>query len=76
MGLRGNTLLVMKKIVNAIRWFFSNHTCVFWLGMAIVLLATTLEVVRGRNTNYFDYQDSTRMFWRIASISSILLYSV
>ena len=53
----------MKKIVNAIRWFFSNHTCVFWLGMAIVLLATTLEVVRGRNTNYFDYQDSTRMFW-------------
>ena len=53
----------MKKIINAIKWFFSNPTCVFWLGMAIVLLATTLEVVRGRNTNYFDYQDSTRMFW-------------
>lgn len=35
----------------------------FWLGMAIVLLATSLEVFRGRNTNYFDYQDSTRMFW-------------
>lgn len=53
----------MKKIVNAIKWFFSNPTCVFWLGMAVTLLATTLEVVRGRNTNYFDYQDSTRMFW-------------
>ncbi len=53
----------MKKIVNAIKWFFSNPTCVFLLGMAITLLATTLEVVRGRNTNYFDYQDSTRMFW-------------
>ena len=53
----------MKKIINAIKWFFSNPTCVFCLGMAIVLLATTLEVVRGRNTNYFDYQDSTRMFW-------------
>ena len=37
----------------------------FWwtFGLLIVLLATTLEVVRGRNTNYFDYQDSTRMFW-------------
>ena len=37
----------------------------FWwiLGLIIVLVATTLEVVRGRNTNYFDYQDSTRMFW-------------
>ena len=53
----------MKKIANALKWFFSNPTCVFLLGLAIVLLATTLEVVRGRNTNYFDYQDSTRMFW-------------
>ena len=53
----------MKKVTNALRWFFSNPTCVFLLGLAIVLLATTLEVVRGRNTNYFDYQDSTRMFW-------------
>ena len=37
----------------------------FWwiLGLVIVLIATSVEVVRGRNTNYFDYQDSTRMFW-------------
>ncbi len=54
---------MMKKIANALKWFFSNPTCVFCLGLAIALLATTLEVVRGRNTNYFDYQDSTRMFW-------------
>ena len=53
----------MKKILQTIKWFFSNPACVFWLGMVIVLVATTLEVVRGRNTNYFDYQDSTRMFW-------------
>ena len=53
----------MKKIIQGVRWFFSNPTCVFLLGLAVVLLATTLEVVRGRNTNYFDYQDSTRMFW-------------
>ena len=53
----------MKTIVKWVKWFFSNPTCVFLLGLAVVLLATTLEVVRGRNTNYFDYQDSTRMFW-------------
>lgn len=37
----------------------------FWwgLGLIIVLIATSVEVFRGRNTNYFDYQDSTRMFW-------------
>lgn len=43
--------------------FWSSPKCVFWFGMLIVLIATSLEVFRGRNTNYFDYQDSTRMFW-------------
>jgi formylglycine-generating enzyme required for sulfatase activity len=55
--------IAVKKVINAFKWFFSNPTCVFFLGLAVVLLATTLEVARGRNTNYFDYQDSTRMFW-------------
>ncbi len=54
---------MMRKVFGGLGWFFSNRWCVFFLGMAVVLLATTLEVVRGRNTNYFDYQDSTRMFW-------------
>lgn len=53
----------MKKIVGAVKWFFSNSTCVFVLGLVVALLATWIEVMRGRNTNYFDYQDSTRMFW-------------
>lgn len=35
----------------------------FYLGLFVAIAATTVEVVRGRNTNYFDYQDSTRMFW-------------
>ena len=41
------------------------HDKYFWfcLGLLVVLVATTIEVARGRNTNYFDYQDSTRMFW-------------
>ena len=53
----------MKKVLNAVKWFFLAPRCLFWLGMTVTLLATTIEVVRGRNTNYFDYQDSTRMFW-------------
>ena len=48
-----------QRIIN----FLSKPQTVFWLGMFITLLATSLEVFRGRNTNYFDYQDSTRMFW-------------
>ena len=54
---------VMKKVLHAVKWFFLDPRCLFWLGMTIALIATTIEVVRGRNTNYFDYQDSTRMFW-------------
>ncbi|MBR4572767.1 MAG: SUMF1/EgtB/PvdO family nonheme iron enzyme [Prevotella sp.] len=50
---------VKEKILR----FLSKPQTVFWLGMFITLLATSLEVFRGRNTNYFDYQDSTRMFW-------------
>ena len=53
----------MKKLLNGVKWFFTNPTCVFCLGLAVVLLATTLEVTRGRNTNYFDYYDSTMLFW-------------
>ena len=53
----------MKNVINSIKWFFTNPKCLFFLGLAISLTATTIEVVRGRNTNYFDYQDSTRMFW-------------
>ena len=53
----------MNKIINAIKWFFSNPRCVFWLGMAITLLATFLEMIRSRNTNFFDYHDATMMFW-------------
>ena len=42
---------------------FSNKYFWWGLGLMIVLIATSVEVFRGRNTNYFDYQDSTRMFW-------------
>ena len=42
--------------------FLSKPQTVFWFGMLITLIATSLEVFRGRCTNYYDYQDSTRMF--------------
>ncbi len=45
------------------RKIFSNKYFWWGLGLVIVLIATSVEVFRGRNTNYFDYQDSTRMFW-------------
>lgn len=42
--------------------FCNKPQNVFWFGMLITLIATSLEVFRGRCTNYYDYQDSTRMF--------------
>lgn len=53
----------MNRIIGAIKGFFCNPKCVFFLGLAVVLVATTLEVMRGRATNYYDYADSTAMFW-------------
>ena len=53
----------MDKTANIGRKLLASKHFWFVLGLLIVLIATTLEVVRGRNTNYFDYQDSTRMFW-------------
>ena len=32
----------MKRIVDAVKWFFSNPTCVFVLGLVVVLLATSM----------------------------------
>lgn len=54
---------MVKRIIKGVTAFFSNPYYVFYLGLFVTILATTLEVVRGRNTNYFDYQDATRMFW-------------
>ncbi len=45
------------------RKLFANKYFWWGMGLVIVLIATSVEVFRGRNTNYFDYQDSTRMFW-------------
>ena len=54
---------MMRKVVEAVRRFFANPKCVFWLGLVIVLTETAIETLRGRATNYYDYADSTLMFW-------------
>lgn len=53
----------MKKIVDGIKWFFTKPTCVFYLGLFVVWLATFLQMIRGRNTNWMDYYDSTMYLW-------------
>ena len=53
----------MRRILDALKWFFTNPTCVFCLGLAVVLTATTIELLRGRATNFYDYYDATNMFW-------------
>lgn len=55
---------IQTRIWHALKRFFASPRCVFVLGLLIALLATSLEVFRHRNTNYFDYYDSTMMFWQ------------
>lgn len=43
--------------------FWKSPKCVFWLGFLVAIVATALEVARGRNANYIVYADATRMFW-------------
>ena len=53
----------MKHMTEAIKAFFTNPKCVFVLGLLVVLTATTIETLRGRATNFYDYYDATNMFW-------------
>jgi len=50
---------MMKQLVR----FFSSPRNAYLFGLVIALVATSMEVFKGKNTNYFDYQDSTRMLW-------------
>ncbi len=43
--------------------FWRSPKWVFWLGMLVAIVATALEVARGRNANYIVYADATRLFW-------------
>ena len=45
------------------RKLLTNWKFVFGLGLLVVLAATTIETLRGRATNFYDYYDATNMFW-------------
>jgi len=51
------------KHENGWKQLFTLHN-LFILGFLLAFLATFMEVMRHRNTNYFDYYDSTMMFWQ------------
>lgn len=53
----------MRKVVEAVKRFFADPKCMFWFGLVFVLTETAIEILRGRATNYYDYADSTLMFW-------------
>jgi len=53
----------MKKIKYWLERFFTNPKCVISLGLIITIVATTLEVIRFRARNFYDFHDATIMFW-------------
>lgn len=52
-----------NSITSRITSFFRNERNVFLLGLAVAFVATLLEVIRGRASNYYVYSDATRMIW-------------
>lgn len=53
-----------KKIVTAVLSFFSKEKNVFWLGILVAIVATSLEIFRGRAENYHVFADATTYFWQ------------
>lgn len=54
---------LIKAIWSRITAFFSNQRNVFLLGLLVTLVATSLEVFRGRASNYYVYSDAVKCFW-------------
>ena len=41
----------------------NKEQILFWLGMIVTVVATGIETLRGRASNYYVYSDATNMFW-------------
>lgn len=54
---------IVKRIWTNLVTFFSNSRNVFFLGLLVTLVATSLEVFRGRASNYYVYSDAVYDFW-------------
>lgn len=53
----------MEKIKKYLLTFFSNPRNVYWFGFVIAVVATSLEVLRGRAENFHVFAQSTLDFW-------------
>lgn len=51
-----------NKIISAVLSFFSDSKKVFWFGFVIAIVATSLELLRGRAENYHVFADATNYF--------------
>jgi hypothetical protein len=54
----GNDLLMQIKINN-----INKEQTLAWIGLLIVIIATAIELFRGRASNYYVYSDATIAFW-------------
>lgn len=53
----------IKSIKTGILAFFADPKKVYWFGFVIAVVATSLEVLRGRAENYHVFSQSTLDFW-------------
>lgn len=53
----------MKTMKEKILAFFADKRKVYWFGFVIAMVATSLEVMRGRAENYHVFAESTIDFW-------------
>lgn len=52
-----------RKYLEQFCQFWNKPSHAYWLGFIVALIATTLEVARGRAENFVDFQDATINFW-------------
>ena len=53
----------MQRRIDAFRHFWTQPRNIFWLGLVIAVVATSLEVLRGRAENFAVFSDATVNFW-------------
>ena len=55
--------MVNETMWQKIKNIENKEQILFWLGLIVMVAATTIETLRGRASNYYVYSDATNMFW-------------
>ena len=55
--------MVNETMWQKIKNIKNKEQILFWLGLIVMVAATTIETLRGRASNYYVYSDATNMFW-------------